>query len=59
MMSKGDYQEYSITSFVSDHELKEEIVKIIEGLHNNFYLNTNFDMWKLLFKYLDDQIAML
>lgn len=56
---EGNYQEYDITFFDSDHELKEEIAEMIEELSKNFYLNTGFNIWKLLFKYLDKQIAML
>lgn len=55
----GDHQEYEITSFDSDHELKEEIVEIIEELDRKLYLHTGFDMWELLYKYLDDQITTL
>ena len=56
---KGNHQEYEITSFNSDHELNREVVEIIEELNQKFYLYTDFDIWELLYKYLDEQITML
>ena len=56
---EGSHQEYEITSFNADHELKEEVVEKIQELNKKLYLSTDFDMWELLFKYIDEQIAML
>lgn len=53
------HQEYEITSFRSTHELNDEIIEIIVELNAQLYLNTDFDIWELLFKYLDKQIALL
>lgn len=50
---------YEITSFNTDHELKEEVVEKIEELYKKIYLSTDFDIWELLFKYLDEQITKL
>ena len=55
----GNYEEYVITCFDSDHELNEETVKKIEELNSQLYLETDFDLWELLYKYLDEQIMML
>ncbi|MDE6253479.1 MAG: DMP19 family protein [Lachnospiraceae bacterium] len=55
----SDCQEYDITSFDSNHDLKDEIVEIIEDLDKKLYLHTDFDIWELLFKYLDEQIKNL
>ena len=56
---ESSHQEYEITSFNADHELKEEVVEKILELNKKLYLSTDFDMWELLFKYIDEQIAML
>lgn len=52
----GSHQEYEITSFGSEHKLSNETVKIIGELAENLYIHTDFDIWELLFKYLDEQI---
>ncbi len=52
-------QEYDITVFNNDHELKEETADMIEELEKQLYLNSGFDMWELLYKYLDEQIEKL
>lgn len=54
-----DYQEYDISSFNDDHELCEEIADKIEQLESKLYLNTGFDIWQLLFHYLDSHIQIL
>lgn len=56
---KGDQQEYEITSFDSDHELKEEVVERIVELSTKLYLYTDYDIWELLFQFMDEQIGML
>ena len=56
---EGEHQEYEITSFDSSHELKEEVVERIVELDRKLYLHTDFDIWELLFQYMDRQIAML
>lgn len=55
----NDQAEYEITTFKSNHELTDEIVEIIEELDNKLYHHTNFNIWDLLYKYLDEQIAVL
>lgn len=54
-----DHQEYDITVFNDDHELKEEVAEKIEELEEQLYLNSEFDIWETLFKYLDEQIEKL
>lgn len=54
-----DQAEYEITTFKSNHALTDEIVEIIEELDNKLYHHTNFNIWDLLYKYLDEQIAVL
>ena len=56
---KKDYQEYDISSFNDDHELCEEIADKIEKLESKLYLNTGFNIWRLLFHYLDSHIQIL
>lgn len=53
------HQEYEINCFDDDHELKEEIIERIEELERSLYLNTNFDIWKLLFGFVDKKISAL
>lgn len=55
----GDPQEYDITAFNDNHELKEEAIERIEELDKQLYLNSGFDMWELLYRYLDEQIKKL
>lgn len=50
-------QEYDISSFDENHELHDEIVDRIDTLEKQLYLNTDFDMWQLLFDYLDACIS--
>lgn len=57
-LSKG-YNEYDISDFDSDHELSEEVLDEIERFESKLYLNTGFDMWKLLYDYLDIRISEL
>lgn len=56
---ENSHQEYEITCFDEDHELKEEIVERIEELSEKLYLNTDFDIWELLFRFIDEKIAIL
>ncbi len=39
--------------------LNENIISKIENLENQLYLYTGFDIWKLLYNYLDNQIKKL
>lgn len=55
----GNYQEYDISVFNDEHELSEEITEKIDILESQLYLNTGFDMWQLLYDYLDRQIEKL
>ena len=55
----ANHQEYEISSFQEEHVLCEETVNQIEVLENQLYLNTGFDIWPLLFAYLDSQIQLL
>ena len=57
-LSKG-YNEYDISAFDSNHELSEEVLSEIERLESKLYLNTGFDMWQLLYNYLDRRISEL
>ena len=45
--------------FSDEHELKEEVAERIEELDKQLYLHSGFDMWTLLFRYLDEQIEKL
>ena len=51
-----DLEEYQITSFTECHELDDAVYEQIEELESEFYLKTDFDMWSLLFQYLDEEI---
>lgn len=55
----GNPQEYDIMVFNDNHELKEEIIERIEELDEQLYLNSGFDIWELLYRYLDEQIEKL
>lgn len=55
----GSHQEYEITCFNANHELKEEIADRIVELSRKLYLNTDFDIWKLLFSFVENKIAAL
>lgn len=50
------HQEYDIAAFCDDHELKAETEERIIELKQQLYLHTGLDIWKLLFRYLDEQI---
>ena len=52
----SNLQEYDISSFHDNHELNPEIIDKIETLESQLYLNTDFDMWSLLFQFLDSEI---
>ncbi|MBR1527681.1 MAG: DUF4375 domain-containing protein [Oscillospiraceae bacterium] len=54
--SSDNHQEYEISSFQEDHALCEETVNKIEALENQLYLNTDSDIWQMLFAYLDSQL---
>ena len=56
---ENGHQEYEINCFDDDHELEEEIIERIEELERSLYLNTNFDIWKLLFGFVDKKISAL
>ena len=56
---ENDHQEYEINCFDESHELKEEIIERVEELERGLYLNTNFDIWKLLFDFVDKKIFAL
>ena len=53
------HQEYEISSFQEEHILCEETVNQIEALESQLYLNTDSDIWPMLFAYLDSQIQLL
>lgn len=55
----GDFNEYDISAFDDVHELSEEISEKIEILESQLYLNSGFDMWQLLYDYLDRRISEL
>lgn len=55
----GDYSEYDISAFDDIHELNEEVLEKIEILESQLYLNSGFDMWQLLYDYLDRRIEEL
>lgn len=55
----GDYSEYDISAFDDIHELSEETSEKIEILESRLYLNSGFDMWQLLYDYLDRRIDEL
>lgn len=40
-------------------EIKYEVAERIIKLNEQLYLNSGFDIWPLLFKYLDGQIEKL
>lgn len=52
-------QEYEITSFHDNHEMAEKVEEQISRLSEQLYLYGDFDIWPLLFKYLDEHIAQL
>ena len=53
------HQEYEITCFSADHELKQEIADRITELSGKLYLNTDFDIWNLLFRFVHKKIEAL
>lgn len=53
------YREYDISFFADDHEISEEVTDEIERLESQLYLNAGFDMWQLLYDYLDRRISEL
>ncbi|MDE6425501.1 MAG: hypothetical protein K2K89_05105 [Ruminococcus sp.] len=60
----GDNEDAEILSEICrlacpDHELCEEVLSEIERLESQLYLNTGFDMWQLLYDYLDRKISEL
>lgn len=55
----GSYQEYDVTTFNDTHEIASEVEEKIIKLNKQLYLNSRFDIWPLLFKYLDEQIEKL
>lgn len=57
-LEKG-HEEYDIASFDDDHEMDDETAEKIEELESRLYLNSDFDMWELLYSYLDNEIAAL
>ena len=50
-------QEYEITSFHDNHEMAEEVEEQISRLSEQLYLYGGFDIWPLLFKYLEEHIS--
>lgn len=56
---ENSHQEYEITCFDEYHELKEEIVERIEELSEKLYPNTDFNIWELLYRYIDEKISIL
>ncbi len=55
----SDYKEYDISVFSDDHELNPEVADKIDLLESQLYLNSGFDMWHMLYDYLDRQIEKL
>ncbi len=55
----SDYKEYDISFFGDDHELNPEVADKIDLLESQLYLNSGFDMWHMLYDYLDRQIEKL
>lgn len=53
---KADYSEYDICSGC---EISEEVADKIELLESQLYINTGFDMWQMLYDYLDREISGL
>lgn len=53
------YQEYYITTFNDNHEIKVEVKEKIIELNKQLYLNRGFDIWPQLFKYLYKEIEKL
>lgn len=53
------YSEYDISIFSDDHELNPEVSDKIELLESQLYLNSGFDMWQMLYDYLDREISNL
>lgn len=47
---------YTVTSFDDTHEMTEEAENRISELKEQLYLYRDFDIWPLLFRYLDEQI---
>ena len=47
---------YQITSFAGNHKIREETEEKITELAAGLYLYNDFDIWPLLFRYLDEQI---
>lgn len=54
--NQQELEEFQITSFAECHELADEVYEQIEELESGFYLRSGFDMWSLLFGYLDEAI---
>lgn len=54
-----NYQEYYITTFNANHEIKMEVEEKIIELDKKLYINRGFDIWPQLFKYLDEEIEKL
>nr|WP_318683684.1 hypothetical protein [uncultured Acetatifactor sp.] len=52
-------QACEIISFDDNHEMAEEVEEQISRLSEQLYLYGDFDIWPLLFKYLDKQIEEL
>lgn len=53
----GEYKEYDMTTFNNNHELTEEAEARITELDKQLYLHSGFDIWSLLFSYLDRHIS--
>ena len=51
-----DHKEYDIYIFDEVHGLKEEIADKISELEEKLYLNSDSDIWSLLFAYMDSYI---
>ncbi|MBD5159085.1 MAG: hypothetical protein HDT23_02420 [Ruminococcus sp.] len=56
---KGGYNEYDISVFGDDHEMNPEVADKIELLESQLYLNSGYDMWQMLYDYLDRRISEL
>lgn len=54
-----DCHEYDLITWSSTHKTAEELEAKILKLSGRLYLNNEFDIWPLLFSYLDEQIKKL
>lgn len=56
---ENSHQEYEISCFTEDHELKEEVAERIVELSQKLYLYADYDIWEPLFSFVDGKMAVL